>query len=140
MSEPIWIDERDALTLHDRLLALDGGAPGVRDEGLLSSAIARPQQLHAYGDCPSIVELACSYTAGIVRNHPFIDGNKRTGFVIGVLFLEMNGYRLTAAEEDATQAVLALAAGTLDEAGFTAWMRENSTAVQTTNNREVGPQ
>jgi death-on-curing protein len=140
VSEPIWIDERDALTLHDRLLALDGGATGVRDEGLLASAIARPQQLHAYGDSPSIIELACSYTAGIVPNQPFIDGNKRTGFVIGVLFLEMNGYRLTATEEDATRAVLALAAGTLDEASFIAWMRENVTPIRTTNNREVGRQ
>ncbi len=127
MSEPIWIDELFALALHDRLLALDGGAPGVRDAGLLASAIARPQQLRAYGDNPSTIELACAYTAGIVRNHPFIDGNKRTGFVIGVLFLEMNGYRLTAAEEDATRAVLALADGTLDEAGFTVWMSENVT-------------
>jgi death on curing protein len=99
----------------------------VRDAALLASAIARPQQLRAYGDNPSTIELACAYTAGIVRNHPFIDGNKRTGFVIGVLFLEMNGYRLTAAEEDATRAVLALAEGTLDEAGFTTWMWENVT-------------
>ncbi|MGA2300549.1 MAG: type II toxin-antitoxin system death-on-curing family toxin [Candidatus Acidiferrum sp.] len=125
MSKPLWIDERDALALHDRLLALDGGAAGVRDEGLLQSALARPQQLHAYGHRPDTVDLATAYTAGIVRNHPFIDGNKRTGFVIGVLFLEMNGYRLTASEEDATQAVLGLAAGTLDEAAFAAWLRTN---------------
>ena len=113
------------LAIHDRLLALDGGAAGVRDEGLLQSALARPQQLHAYGERPDTVELATAYTAGIVRNHPFIDGNKRTGFVIGVLFLEMNGYRFTASEEDATQAVLGLAAGTLDETGFADWMRAN---------------
>ncbi len=125
MSAPVWIDERDALALHDRLLALDRGLAGVRDEGLLKSALARPQQLHAYGNSPDTVELACAYTAGIVRNHPFIDGNKRTGFIIGALFLEMNGYRLTASEEDATQAVLGLAAGTLDESAFAAWMRAN---------------
>ena len=112
MSEPIWIDERDALALHDRLLALDGGAPGVRDMGLLQSALARPQQLYAYA----------SYTAGIVRNHPFIDGNKRTGFLVGVLFLELNGVRFTATEESAAQAILSLAAGTLDEPAFAAWM------------------
>jgi death-on-curing protein len=123
--KPLWIDERDALAIHDRLLAIDGGAEGVRDEGLLQSALARPQQLHAYGDRPDTVELATAYTAGIVRNHPFIDGNKRTGFVVGVLFLEMNGYRLTASEEDATQAVLGLAGGTLDETDFAAWMRAN---------------
>jgi death on curing protein len=123
--EPLWIDERDALALHDRLLALDGGASGVRDEGLLKSALARPHQLHAYGNRPDTVALATAYTTGIIRNHPFIDGNKRTGFLIGTLFLEMNGYRLTASEEDATQAVLGLAAGTLDETAFAAWLRAN---------------
>jgi death-on-curing protein len=121
----LWIEERDALAIHDRLLGLDGGAAGVRDEGLLQSALARPQQLHAYGERPDTVALATAYTAGIVRNHPFMDGNKRTGFVIGVLFLEMNGYRLTASEEDATQAVFGLAAGTLDETAFAVWMRAN---------------
>ncbi len=126
MNEPVWIDERDALTLHDRLLALYGGAPGVRDPGSLASALARPRQLHAYADNPDVIELAAAYTAGIIRNHPFVDGNKRTGFVVGVLFLEMNGYRLIASEEDATQAVLSLAAGTLDEAAFLAWLRANS--------------
>jgi death-on-curing protein len=126
VSRPVWIDERDALALHDRLLALDGGAAGGRDEGLLKSALARPQQLHAYGDNPDIISMAAAYTAGIVRNHPFIDGNKRTGFLVGVLFLEMNGYSFTAPEEDATQAVLGLAAGTLDETAFSAWMRGNA--------------
>jgi len=122
VSEPIWIDERDALALHDRLLALDGGAPGVRDMGLLQSALARPQQLYAYGDNPDIIDMAASYTAGIVRNHPFIDGNKRTGFLVGVLFLELNGVRFTATEESAAQTILSLAAGTLDEPAFAAWM------------------
>ena len=127
MSQPVWIDERDALALHDRLLALDGGAAGVRDDSLLKSALARPQQLHAYGDSPDIISMAAAYTAGIVRNHPFIDGNKRTGFLIGALFLEMNGHHLNASEEDATQAVLGLAAGTLDESAFTTWLRSNAT-------------
>jgi death on curing protein len=124
--KPLWIEERDALALHDRLLALDGGAAGVRDEALLQSALARPQQLYAYGRHPGIVELATAYVAGIVGNHPFVDGNKRTGFVIGVLFLEMNGYRFTASEEDSTQAVMGLATGTLDEAAFAAWMQANA--------------
>ena len=123
---PLWIDERDALALHDRLLALHGGAAGVRDANLLKSELARPQQLHAYGDNPNLIDLATAYTAGIIRNHPFIDGNKRIGFVAGILFLEMNGYRFTASEEDATQAVLGLAAGTLDETAFTAWLRANA--------------
>jgi death-on-curing protein len=126
MKELIWIEERDALALHDRLLALDGGAAGVRDDGLLKSALARPQQIHAYGDNPDIIEMAAAYTFGIVRNHPFIDGNKRTGFMVGILFLEINGYRFTASEEAATRAILDLAASELDDAGFTAWLRNNA--------------
>jgi death-on-curing protein len=124
--EPVWIDERDALALHDRLLALDGGAPGVRDMGLLQSALARPQQLYACGDNPDIIDMAAAYTAGIVRNHPFFDGNKRTGFLVGVLFLELNGARFTATEESAAQAILSLAAGTLDEPTLGAWLRANA--------------
>jgi death-on-curing protein len=125
MSEPLWIDERDALALHARLIALEGGPAGVRDPGLLGSALARPRQLHAYDRKVDIVGMAAAYTVGIVRNHPFLDGNKRTGFVVGLLFLEMNAYRFTATEEDAAEAVLRLAAGTLDENAFVAWMRAN---------------
>jgi len=126
---PVWIDERDALALHDRLLALHGGASGVRDETLLKSALARPQQHFAYGESPDIVGLASVYTAGIVRNHPFVDGNKRTGFVVGILFLELNGYRFSASEVDAAQAVLGLAAGTLEDADYTAFLRINAAQV-----------
>lgn len=125
MREPIWVDERDALTLHDRLLALHGGAAGLRDHGLLKSALARPRQHFAYSESSDIIDMATAYTAGIVRNHPFVDGNKRTGFVVGILFLELNGYRFTASEEDAAQAVLNLAAGTLDDTGYTAFLRSN---------------
>jgi death on curing protein len=121
--EPTWIELRDVLAIHDRLLALHGGAAGLRDQGLLESALARPRQHHAYADTPDMVEMAALYTAGIVRNHPFVDGNKRAGFVAGVLFLELNGFKFTASEEDANQAVLALAASTLDETGYTAWLR-----------------
>ncbi|MDS4021339.1 MAG: type II toxin-antitoxin system death-on-curing family toxin [Candidatus Competibacter sp.] len=126
MTEPLWIEERDALVLHDRLLALHGGAAGLRDGGLLQSALARPCQMHVYADAPDTIDLAAAYTAGLVRNHPFIDGNKRVGFVVGILFLELNGYRFTASEVDAAQAVLALAAGTLDEAGYARFLRANS--------------
>jgi len=126
VKEPFWIDERDALALHDRLLALYGGAAGLRDRTLLESALARPRQLHAYAESPDLIDMAAAYIAGIVRNHPFIDGNKRTGFVVGVLFLEINDHLFTAREEDATQAVLGLAAGTLDEPGFAAWVRANA--------------
>ena len=125
MREPVWIDERDAIALHDRLLALDGGAAGVRNVGLLQSALARPQQLHAYGGDPDIIDMAAAYVVGIARNHPFVDGNKRTAFVVGVLFLEINSHRFTATEEDATQAVLGLADGTIDEASFIHWLRAN---------------
>jgi death-on-curing protein len=125
MREPVWIDERDALALHDRLLALDGGAPGLRDLGLLQSALARPQQLHAYGNNPDVIDMAAAYITGIVRNHPFVDGNKRTGFLLGVLFLELHGYRFTATEESAAQAILSLAADTPDEPALAAWLRAN---------------
>jgi death-on-curing protein len=111
----IWIDERDVLAIHDRLLALEGGQSGVRDQGLLESALARPRQLQASGDNPDIVKMATAYISGIARDRPFIDGNKRTGFVIGVLFLEMNGRRFNAAEESAAQMIIATAAGLFDE-------------------------
>jgi death-on-curing protein len=125
VSELVWIDEQDALVLHDRLLALDGGSAGIRSVALLQSALARPQQLYAYGEAPNIIDMAAVYIAGIVRNHPFVDGNKRTGFVVGVLFLELNGGCFIANEEDAAQAILELAAGTLDEGAFTRWKRAN---------------
>jgi death on curing protein len=126
VKELVWIDERDVLVLHDRLLALDSGAAGVRSDALLASSLARPKQIHAYGNSPDVIDMAAAYTIGIVRNHPFIDGNKRTGFVVGVLFLEMNGYRFTASEEDVTQMILGLAAGSLNEVAFTAWLRSNA--------------
>lgn len=125
MRDFIWIDEQEALILHDRLLVLHGGASGVRDEGLLKSALARPQQHIAYADVLDLVHLAAVYTAGIVKNHPFLDGNKRTGFVLGVLFLELNGYRFTATQEDAANAVLALASGQLDEQVYAAFLIAN---------------
>jgi death-on-curing protein len=125
--EPLWIEERDALAIHDRLIAIHGGAAGLRDRGLLQSALARPRQHYAYADGSDIVAMAALYTAGIVGNHPFVDGNKRTGFVVGVLFLELHGLDFNASEEDATQAVLNLAAGTLDEDGYAAWLRANVT-------------
>jgi death on curing protein len=125
MKKPVWIEERDALVLHNRLLALHGGAGGLRDGGLLQSALARPQQQYAYAKAADIIDMATAYTAGILRNHPFLDGNKRTGFVVGILFLELNGYRFVASEEDAAQAVLKLADGTIDEADYSSFLRGN---------------
>ena len=127
MKQPVWLDERDGLALHDRMLSLFGGASGVRDPGLLKSAMARPQQHYAYGSSHSITDLAAIYTVGIVRNHPFVDGNKRTGFLLGVLFLELNGYRFQANEEDAAQAVLSVANGKMTESGHADFLRANST-------------
>ena len=106
--------------------ALHGGAPGLRDKTLLSSALARPRQHLAYADNVDTISVSAAYTAGILGNHPFADGNKRTGFVIGVLFLELNGYRFTASEEDAAQAVISLAAGMLDEEGYISFLRANT--------------
>ncbi len=124
-AEPVWIDEGDARALHDRLLVLHGGAQGLRDETLLQSALARPRQIFAYANAADIVDMASAYTTGIVKNHPFVDGNKRTGFVVGVWFLELNGFRLTAPEDAATDAVLKLAAGEMDEQRYTLFLREH---------------
>src|SRR5439155_2244740 len=106
------------------LLAEHGGSPGLRDAGLLDSALARPRQIFTYAEC-DLVQLAAAYVAGIVRNHPFVDGNKRTGFMAGYIFLERNGMRFIASEGEAAQAVLELAAGTIQEAGFAAFLRDN---------------
>jgi death-on-curing protein len=126
MTEVIWIDLPEVLAIHGRQLDEHGGASGVRDDGLLESALARPQQLFTYGE-PDVFDLAAAYTAGIVRNHPFVDGNKRTGFVVGILFLELNGPTFTASEADATQAILNLAGGEINDDGFAIWLRSNST-------------
>ena len=123
-AEPLWVMGRAVLAAHDLLLAAHGGATKLRDPGLLESALARPRQHYAYGS-PDIIELAAIYTVGIVGNHPFVDGNKRTGFATGVAFLLLNGFELRATEQEATQAVFALAAGELDEPGYTVWLRAN---------------
>jgi death-on-curing protein len=125
VKEPTWVDERDARTLHAKLLSLHGGAGGPRDAGLLASALARAKQQFAYADKPDLITMAAAYTAGIVTNHPFVDGNKRVGFVVGVLFLESNGYSFKSSEEQAAQAVINLAAGELDEVGYARFLKQN---------------
>ncbi len=125
MTEIVWIDLPEVLAIHARQLDEHGGASGLRDLDLLESAIARPRQRHTYGD-PDVFDLAAAYTAAIINNHPFVDGNKRTGFVVGILFLELNGPTFTASEADATQAVLDLAAGEISEDQFATWLRANS--------------
>ena len=125
-----WLDERDALIIHERLLVQHGGLKGVRDLASLHAALARPKQHHSYADRVDVVELAALYVDGIVRGHPFADGNKRTGFVLGILFLELNGYRFTATEEDAAQAVIALASGKAGHEEFAEFLRANSKRVR----------
>jgi len=125
VNEPIWLDERDARALHEKLIRVHGGAQAVRDAGLLASALARPQQHRADAADADLCTLAAAYTVGIVRNHPFVDGNKRVGFVLGVLFLELNGARFCASQADAAQAVIALAAGQIQEAQYTSFLRRH---------------
>jgi len=123
----VWIEATDIMALHERLLVFYGGAAGLRDEGLLQSAIARPQQLLAYGEAVDVIDMATALTGGLVKNHPFLDGNKRIGFLAGILFIELNGYRFNAPEDAAAEAVMALAAGGMDEAGYAAFLREHVT-------------
>lgn len=125
MKEPVWVLREVVDMLHEQSLAQFGGGAGVRDEGLLDSALDRPQNLFAYGK-PTLFELAASYAFGLVKNHPFIDGNKRVAFVVAVTFLELNGRRFAADEVDATVRTLALAAGAMSEAAFAAWLKANT--------------
>jgi death on curing protein len=122
MNEPVWVTEEDCLSFHDKLLARFGGASGVRDKGLLLSALARPQHVFAY-ERPSLFDLAAAYAHGIVKNHPFIDGNKRSGFLAATLFLEANGIRFNGDEHDAVIQTLALAAGESTLQDYSAWLQ-----------------
>ena len=121
----VWVDPDVLLAVHEEQLAEHGGASGTRDLGLFESAIARPQNLAHYGT-PDAAELAASYGCGIARNHPFIDGNKRTAFVAVELFLMLNGHELTADDTDCVLTMLDVAAGTLNEAAFAQWLREHT--------------
>jgi death-on-curing protein len=127
MSAWVWIERTVMLAVHDEQLAEHGGAVGLRDEGLFDLALARPQNLAAYGD-PDHADLAAAYGVGLAKNHAFIDGNKRTAFVAVELFLALNGHELVANDADCVLTMLAVAAGELDEAAFAAWIRANSQA------------
>lgn len=121
----VWIEKPLVLLLHDRQIAEHGGLVGVRDEGLLLSALARPQQLYAYGDPPpDLADLAASLAHGIAKNHAFVDGNKRTAFVAYRTFLALNHAQLTASAEEKYTTILALAESRLSEADFAAWLRQ----------------
>ena len=121
----IWVSEALVRAVHGEQLAQHGGAAGVRDGGLLASALGRPQNLVACGD-PDCAALAASLAWGIARNHPFVDGNTRSAFVAGALFMELNGFRLVASEADVVLTFLALAAGDVSEATLADWFRANS--------------
>ena len=125
MAEPVWVELDVVLAIHDEQLAEHGGQPGVRDPGLLESALGRPRNQFAYGE-PSITRLAASYAFGISRNHPFLDGNKRTSLVVAELFLELNGYELIASDVQCITTFLQLAAGELTEDQLAEWITANS--------------
>ncbi|CAN1497535.1 Doc Prophage maintenance system killer protein [Methylophilaceae bacterium] len=120
-----WVDKQLLVTLHDESLALHGGASGIRDEGLLDSALNRAVNLSMYGS-PDFAELAAAYGVGLAKNHAFVDGNKRAAFLSVGLFLGLNGYKLKATQVDATLTMLAVAAGEIDEASFAIWIRKNA--------------
>ena len=120
-----WVRRQALLLLHDESLAEHGGLPGLRDEGLLESALARPQHLVAYGT-PDLADLAAAYGMGLARNHAFVDGNKRAAFLAVGLFLGLNGHRLVARQADATLTMMAVASGDLDETAFANWIRAHA--------------
>lgn len=125
--EPRWVRKHAVLILHNMSLDIHGGSPGLRDEGLLDSALARPQQLFSYGDPPpDLAALAAAYAVGIARNHPFVDGNKRAALTCLGQMLNKNGYDLVASESETYEMMIALAAGTLPEEDLAAWIRANS--------------
>ncbi|MHB1702185.1 MAG: type II toxin-antitoxin system death-on-curing family toxin [Acidobacteriaceae bacterium] len=125
MREPIWIEKREVLLAHSRQLAEHGGSDGIRDEGLLDSALAKPKNVFAYADEVSLARLAASYAFGIARNHPFLDGNKRTALVASEGLLRFNGHRVEAAPEDKYLTFLSLAEGSLSEAALADWFEQH---------------
>jgi len=125
MNQWRWIDKRLLVMLHDESLALHGGASGIRDEGLLDSALSRAVNLAHYGE-PDFADLTAAYAVGLAKNHPFVDGNKRVAFLAVGLFLGLNGYRLNSTQVDATLTIQAIASSQLLEANFAEWVRSNS--------------
>lgn len=122
MSRWRWLNRQALLLLHEESLAEHGGAPGLRDEGLLDSALVRPLNLPAYGT-PDLAELAAAYGVGLAKNHAFVDGDKRAAFLAVGLFVRVNGQRLEATQVEATMTMLGVAAGDVEEAAFAAWIR-----------------
>lgn len=125
MKAPVWIDRRALLLLHGETLAEHGGTPGLRDEGALEASLARPRRLHTYEPASDLARLAAAYAFGIVRNHPFNDGNKRGGFLCLGLFLARNGHEIDADPVEAIAIIMRLAEGKLTESELAAWIRAN---------------
>lgn len=125
MIEPVWVNPAAVVRFHDHSIMEFGGAPGVRDPGAIESALARPKNLLAYGK-PDLCGLAAAYTAGLCQNHGSVDGNKRTAFLTGFVFLFENGFAIAAEQAEVIAVMLSLADHTLDEAGYAAWLREHT--------------
>ena len=126
MTGPEWLSKALVLAIHDEQLAEHGGGTGVRDDGLLESALARPRNRLAYDTAADLASLAAAYAFGLARNHPFVDGNKRTAFVAAEVFLDLNGMVLAAGDEDCVLTMLRLAAGEIEEEAFADWLRANA--------------
>jgi len=125
MNEPVWLELETLLLLHSSSVARFGGAEGIRDKGLLESALARPRNLFAYEKVDDLADLAAVYAFGLIRNHAFVDGNKRIALLATGIFLDLNGTTLDAKTADAISAVMALAEGSIGEKEFAAWIRAN---------------
>jgi len=126
VTEPVWLLKPAILAVHNMMIAKFGGSEGLRDEGLLDSALARPLNLYNYEDYVELPRLAASYASGIIQNHPFLDGNKRTGLIAAYMFLDLNGMPLQADEVSATTMTFSLASSEIDEDDYTAWLAQNA--------------
>jgi death on curing protein len=126
MTPPVWISEVLARTIHDDQINRFGGSHGVRDESLFLASLDRPRNLFAYGDSPTLFDLAAAYAFGIAKNHPFIDGNKRTGFVLAAVFLELNGYSLDAPDSEVVGTMERLAQGLETQESVALWLHSRS--------------
>ena len=128
MKEPLWISEKEAKAIHDLLITIHGGSPGIRDENLLSASLARPRHIWTYSN-PNLFDLGAAYGYGLTKNHPFVDGNKRTAFVVMVTFLEVNGFLVTASETEVVIAMERLACNIITQDALAIWLQENSQEV-----------
>ncbi|MGC9450458.1 MAG: type II toxin-antitoxin system death-on-curing family toxin [Oceanipulchritudo sp.] len=130
MKEPFWLKKEMLLAIHGGLLARFGDMPGIRDEGMQESALNRPREVCHYSDDTTLAALAAAYTAGLAKNHPFLDGNKRIGFMADYTFIGVNGTQLTVQEEEAVLLIRGLAAGEIEEAAYARWLEDGSNSSQ----------